>query len=305
MTAGRCRGTGLPAALFPAASPSLFLSERQRRETELPLEEFDEMRDIVEPAFVADLGDRLVGRNHQKPRMQQPLPDDPPVGRLAENPLEIVFERCEAFVGSQSQLFDREVLEDRIADDAFERIAEPVDALQEFVLQAVLLVSDHQISELGQFEPHELRMPVQVVRLHIGVQRVEKELHLLPRPGADMGERRIRPSSRWLPDVHSVERDQGREGVGNHPVVERQGDFAVLSAVRGQVFDVMLPRRHQEHLARPHRIAAVRILDRFGSGLDQTDPVFGQFGPFGAASFRGRIPLQNDGAFPGIFDRFR
>ena len=116
------------------------------------LEELDEVRRIGECTLVADLRNRLVGRDQQQPCMHETLFDEPAVGRFEVVLLELLFERGERAVAQPGQVVDGDVVEDVREDDLFETLFRAVGISHYLAFDAVVLLRDDQVDQFGHLE---------------------------------------------------------------------------------------------------------------------------------------------------------
>ena len=80
-------------------------------------EQFDEVRRVGEGALVADLRDRLRGRDQQQARVHEPLADEPFVRWNLEVAPKLLLEGGERAVRQSGELLDRDVAEDVVVDN--------------------------------------------------------------------------------------------------------------------------------------------------------------------------------------------
>ena len=139
------------------------------------LEELDVVRGVGEAAFVTDFGDRHIGRNQQKARMNQALVHKPLVGRCVEVATELLFEGGERAIGLLGEALDRDRLEEVVVDHLLETFARSIYRCEYPTTQTLVALREKEIDKLGHLDILG-RLVVRIAVLAQVAVRVEEEV---------------------------------------------------------------------------------------------------------------------------------
>ena len=139
------------------------------------LEELDVVRGVGEAAFVTDFGDRHIGRNQQKARMNQALVHKPLVGRCVEVATELLFEGGERAIGLLGEALDRDRLEEVVIDHLLKTFARSIDRCEYPTTQTLVALCHDEVDKLGHLDILG-RLVVRIAVLAQVAVRVEEEV---------------------------------------------------------------------------------------------------------------------------------
>ena len=224
-------------------------------------EQFDEVRRVGEGALVADLRDRLRGRDQQQARVHEPLADEPFVRRNLEVAPKLLLEGGERAVRQPGELLDRDVAEDVVVDDLFKVFARRVDVAQQLALQAAVFVRGDQVDQLGHLDALGCLVAAELLVAQVVVRVEEEAAQRAPGRHGDVGAVAAPVARVVVRDVESVGDVQVHEDVLQLAgrVVEEQ--LLEGLAVFGDILRVVQADSQVEDIAAGERLALVSVVD--------------------------------------------